>query len=205
MTQTWTLHYLGHHPEAQEKIFKELDEVFGDSDRDASMDDIKKLKYLEAAVKEGMRLSPPICGFARDADDDITFQSNDGKDLTIPKSATLFIFPYFVQRDPRHWKDPETFDLMRFFNNNDRHEHSFIPFSAGLRSCLAKRYAMTEVIGLLAALFRRFSVKSLNDLGSIRSNPQITNHPSDPVSMQFIKRSSALTMHAVDQICDLTF
>ena len=187
---TWTLHYLGHHPEVQEKICEQLEEVFGDSGRDITMEDIKRLQYLEAVAKEGLRISSPVPFFGRDADEDIVFQSNDGSDMTIPKSTSICIFPFFIHRDSRHWNDPEIFNPQRFLEDKKvlRHNHAFIPFSAGVRGCIGKKYAMIEVVAILSSVFRRFKIKSLNDLGSIRANPQVTLHPKDQVSIRFFRR-----------------
>ena len=187
--QTWILHYLGYRPDIQEKIIEELEEVFGDSDRDASIEDIRKLKYLEAVVKEGLRLTSPIQFFGRDADEDFTFKANDGRDITVPKGAVIAILPTFVHKDPRHWPDPEKFDPQRFLEGNEnRHPHAFIAFSGGVRACQGKKYGMIEIMGMFSAIFRKYTIKSINPEGSIRPSPQVSNHPIDPVSVQFFKR-----------------
>jgi cytochrome P450 len=62
----WLLHLLGTHPKAQARVHAELDEVFGiDGDRDATVDDLSRLRYLECCVKEALRLYPPVPLFAR--------------------------------------------------------------------------------------------------------------------------------------------
>lgn len=52
---------LASHQKIQEKLHKELDEVFeGDKDRPVTIADFGKLKYLDMCMKEGLRICPPI-------------------------------------------------------------------------------------------------------------------------------------------------
>ncbi len=55
-------------------MHRELDEVFGDSDRNASVDDLNQLKYLEACIKEALRLFPPVPMYAREVVQDVTIR-----------------------------------------------------------------------------------------------------------------------------------
>lgn len=62
---TWAIHLIGRHSDVQDRIHAELDEVLGkDTGRIISMEDIKKLEYLEMVIKESLRLFPsvPIMG-----------------------------------------------------------------------------------------------------------------------------------------------
>ncbi|XP_042884880.1 cytochrome P450 4C1-like, partial [Penaeus japonicus] len=43
----WVLYLLGHHPEIQAQVHEEMDSIFGDSDRPATMDDLRSMKLLE--------------------------------------------------------------------------------------------------------------------------------------------------------------
>ena len=48
------------HPEAQEKIFKELQEVFDSQDEEVTDEKIDKLFYMDLVIKESMRFWSPI-------------------------------------------------------------------------------------------------------------------------------------------------
>jgi cytochrome P450 len=57
----WTLFLISHHPEVQQKVHNELDEIFGDDrERPATSEDLTKMKYLEMCFKETLRLRPSI-------------------------------------------------------------------------------------------------------------------------------------------------
>ncbi|GCB73373.1 hypothetical protein scyTo_0002508 [Scyliorhinus torazame] len=61
----WALYLLGSHPDALKKVHEELDDVFGNSDRPATMDDLTKLQYLLCVIKESLRLFPSVPIFGR--------------------------------------------------------------------------------------------------------------------------------------------
>ncbi|XP_063776868.1 cytochrome P450 4V2 [Pseudophryne corroboree] len=153
----WSLFLLGSHPEVQEKVHKELDDNFGKSDRPLTMDDLKKLRYLEAVIKEALRIFPSVPFFGRTTTEECTIRG-----FKIPKDVNVVIVPYALHRDPEYFPEPEEFRPERFLpeNASGRNPYAYIPFSAGLRNCIGQRFALMEEKVVLAAILRNFTVKA---------------------------------------------
>ncbi|KAK8397248.1 hypothetical protein O3P69_004746 [Scylla paramamosain] len=129
----WFLYLMGRHPEAQAKVHEELDSIFKGSDRAATVEDLRSMRYTENCIKEALRLFPSVPYIGRVLKEDVTI---DG--YLIPKDTTIFIFNYALHRDASEFPDPEKFDPDRFLpeNSANRHPFSYIPFSAGPRNCI---------------------------------------------------------------------
>jgi len=151
----WALHLIAANPEVQTKIHQELDTVFEGSERPITFEDLGRLTFLEACVKETLRLYPSVPIFARQVTQDVQI-----KNKTLPAGTSVIIVPSMVHRDPRYWKDPEVFRPQRFLDEkNDRqHPFAYIPFSAGSRNCIGQRFAMMEEKCVLAIVLRRLKV-----------------------------------------------
>lgn len=67
---------MGCHPDIQEKVIQELDEIFGDSDRPATFQDTLEMKYLERCLMETLRLYPPVPVIAREMKSDLKLGEN---------------------------------------------------------------------------------------------------------------------------------
>ncbi|KAJ6668615.1 hypothetical protein lerEdw1_012097 [Lerista edwardsae] len=130
---SWCIHLLANNPETQIKLHRELDEVFGDSDRHITMDDLKQLRYLDCVIKEALRLFPSVPFFARSLKEDCYIRG-----FKVPKGADALIVPYALHRDPSSFPEPEEFRPERFFPENSagRHPYAYVPFSAGPRNCI---------------------------------------------------------------------
>lgn len=57
---SFVLSLLGIHQNIQEKVYEELYEIFGDSDRPATFSDTLRMKYLERVILETLRMYPPV-------------------------------------------------------------------------------------------------------------------------------------------------
>ena len=66
----WAVQLIGSHPEVQKKLHEEMDEVFCESNRPATTEDLTKLKYLECVIKESLRLCPPVPMVGRTVEED---------------------------------------------------------------------------------------------------------------------------------------
>jgi len=56
----------------QDKVRDELVGIFGDSDRNATIDDLKAMRYLEAVIKESLRIYPSLLSYTREISTTLT-------------------------------------------------------------------------------------------------------------------------------------
>lgn len=66
----FSLFELARHPDIQELVVQELNEVFGNDDRIPSLSDLRRLKYLEQCIKETLRLYPSVPVMSRTLTED---------------------------------------------------------------------------------------------------------------------------------------
>ncbi|XP_018331831.1 cytochrome P450 4g15 [Agrilus planipennis] len=156
------LSMMGIHQDIQDKVIQELDEIFGDSDRPATFADTLEMKYLERCLMETLRLYPPVPIIARQLQQDLQLVSGDYK---IPAGATVVVGTFKLHRRADIYPNPDKFDPDNFLPERtaNRHYYAFIPFSAGPRSCVGRKYAMLKLKILLSTILRNFKIKS--DIG----------------------------------------
>ncbi|KAJ8871478.1 hypothetical protein PR048_027795 [Dryococelus australis] len=147
---------LGYKQDIQEKVVQELYEIFGDSDRPATFNDTLQMKYLERVILETLRLFPPVPVIARKVTENVKLASG----YTIPAGTTCIIPQFYLHRLPSVYPNPEEFNPDNFLaeNMSKRHYYSFIPFSAGPRSCVGRKYAMLKMKVMISTLFRNYRI-----------------------------------------------
>ncbi|XP_067408063.1 cytochrome P450 4V2-like [Emydura macquarii macquarii] len=186
----WAIYLLGCHPEIQKKVQSELDEVFGNSDRPVTMDDLKKLRYLECVVKEALRLFPSVPNFARTTSEDCHIRG-----FKIPKGTDVLICTYVLHRDPEIFPNPEEFRPERFFPENcsGRHPYAYVPFSAGPRNCIGQRFAQVEEKAVLANILRRFCVETSQKQEELGVVAELILRPNNGIWIQLKRRRACMS------------
>ncbi|XP_063834567.1 cytochrome P450 4C1-like [Ostrinia nubilalis] len=152
----FTLLLLGSHPEAQEKVHQELKEVFGDSDRDVEKHDLSQLVYLEAVLKESLRLYPIAPVLARRLDKNVQL-----KNYTLAAGRSCFLFLFNNLRHPMWGTDVDQFNPDRWLDPATLPENPnvFAVFGLGRRMCLGKTYAYMSMKTTLAHVLRKYRFK----------------------------------------------
>ncbi|KAL0324426.1 UNVERIFIED_CONTAM: Flavonoid 3'-monooxygenase [Sesamum calycinum] len=155
-TIEWVMAELLCHPNVMEKVQNELDKVVG-LNNIVEESHILKLEYLDAVVKETLRLYPlgPLLTPRTPS------QSCTVGGYTIPKDSTVFLNVWFVQRDPLIWENPLEFKPERFLNNTEKMDFSgnnfkYLPFGSGRRICAGLPLAERMVRLILASLLHSF-------------------------------------------------
>ncbi|XP_046450536.1 cytochrome P450 4c3-like isoform X2 [Daphnia pulex] len=175
VAMNWFLYLIAKHPEHQKLVTDELDQIFGDSDRPVTAQDLTQLKYLECCIKETLRLYPSIPLVARYLTEEVQVG-----DYTLPKDLPVIVNIFLSQRNPEVFPEPDAFKPERFLPENSvgRHPYAFIPFSAGPRNCIGQKFAMMEIKISLANILRR-----------LRFSYSDTSAPLDfsPLQITFLK------------------
>ncbi|KAF3431669.1 hypothetical protein FNV43_RR26401 [Rhamnella rubrinervis] len=160
VTLTWTLSLLLNNPSALKSAQEELDTQVG-RDRWVQESDIHNLKYLQAVVKESLRLNPPgpITG-PREATEDCYIGNH-----FVPKGTRLAVNIWKLQRDPQIWSDLCEFRPERFMTTHadlglKGQNFEYIPFSSGRRSCPGMTLGLIVVQGVLARLLQGFDIRT---------------------------------------------
>ncbi|KAJ1276958.1 hypothetical protein BS78_05G256700 [Paspalum vaginatum] len=147
-------------PNIMRKVQEELKSVMG-TKQQIDETDISKLPYLQAVVKETLRLHPPVPLPPYEAEATVEIQG-----YTIPKGTKVLINIWAIDRCAEAWIEPNKFMPERFlgtevnFMGRDFH---LIPFGAGRRICLGLPLAYRMVHLMLGSLLHRFRWTLLAD------------------------------------------
>ncbi|RHZ70849.1 hypothetical protein Glove_265g13 [Diversispora epigaea] len=172
------IYHVEHHPKVKGRMLKEIDSVFGkDPNRKIAFDDLNKLIYCEAIIKEVLRVMSivPIIFRTSLRDDKISGHQFSGQ-------TQFMLNTYGIHHNKEHWINPEVFNPSRFLgkeeevsdNDNENgknnqksgiHKNSFIAFGGGPRMCPGKQLAMTTIKTIMVLLYRKYDVR-LSDMNA---------------------------------------
>ncbi|KAF0977933.1 hypothetical protein FDP41_003255 [Naegleria fowleri] len=182
-TLQWITYRIAKHRDIQEKIRKEVFEVFGPHPRPITFEDYEKLIYTNSVIMETLRLHNPVPGVLKVATKDVTLGG-----FKIPKGTDVIISISAVCHAEKNWKNALEFNPDRFlgsFETQLRFQHSFewIPFMIGNRRCLGYKFSLLETCAILAKLVHSFEFELLNDENNpkdvITRIPGITTRPGN--------------------------
>ncbi|XP_044732402.1 probable cytochrome P450 4aa1 [Chrysoperla carnea] len=182
------LYSLAKHQEHQDIVIKELDTIFKDSSRSPNARDLDEMCYLEQCIKETLRLYPSVPLVARKISEDIKLNDK----YTIPKNCTVFISPYFTQRLPDIYPDPDNFIPSRFSREEilKRHPYSFIPFSAGPRNCIGYKFSIMEMKTVISTILRHYRITLSPGKENLTLSWRITIRARGGIWLRLIPRTS---------------
>ncbi len=153
-TAVWTLIELLKHPAYLAEVVDELDELAAEGS-DVSYQALREMPKLEAAIKEALRLHPPLILLLRLAKAPLEVEGH-----RIPAGALVAASPSVSNRDPQAFADPESFDPARYLAGREEdagNPWSWIPFGAGRHRCVGAAFAMMQLKAIFAVLLRRYT------------------------------------------------
>jgi len=178
VTLTYVLYLLSKHPDVEKRC---MDEIRAQPD---------EYVYLDAVIKETLRLLPPITSTTRMLERDVRFGG-----LHVREGTRLSIPIWIIQRDDRHFKWALKFIPERWArlddekgiwvprSSNDTNDfdgvpignsQAFLAFSAGGRSCAGQRLALQKIRIILLTLLQHFKFE-------IPKGYQLNMHQEGPI------------------------
>lgn len=108
---------------------------------------------------ETLRMYPPVPIIARHIKEELKLASGD---YIVPAGSTVIVATYKLHRLKSIYPNPHKFDPDNFLPERqaNRHYYAFVPFSAGPRSCVGRKYAMLKLKVILSTVLRQFRVYS---------------------------------------------
>ncbi|KAJ0070558.1 hypothetical protein NL108_015880, partial [Boleophthalmus pectinirostris] len=138
-TLTWALHLLSLNPEVQRRLYSEVSQ----SGPEPSAEEVTRMPYLKATIKETLRMYPVVPMNAR------IFSE---KDVVIggyyfPKKTPFVFYHYAISHDERTFPAAFEFHPERWIRDGHSLPHPFgsIPFGFGVRGCVGRRIAELEM------------------------------------------------------------
>lgn len=165
----WTLHELARHPAVQERAHQAADD--GDE------------AYLEACVKESMRVHPIIDFVARTLTTDQTVGG-----WRLPAGVTVAPAIMLAGWNEDTYPDHRAFRPERFIDGSPP-ANTWIPFGDGVRRCVGAGFALMEGVVVLAEVLRRFRLTADHPAPNRLRN--ITNVPKDNAPVRLAARDHA--------------
>ncbi|KAK0493367.1 cytochrome P450 [Armillaria luteobubalina] len=171
-TMAWLLYELSLHPEDQTKIRDEIVRTKANAAGALTSNDYDSMTWLNACIKEALRLHPLAYGLFREpAQDDVLplaepIITSDGKlcsQIPIRKGQVVMTSIYSYNRLPSVWgDDAEDWNPNRFLDGRDGKQISLgvyanlLSFSAGIRGCIGWRFAVMELQSVVTELLSNF-------------------------------------------------
>ncbi|GFP88415.1 cytochrome p450 71a8 [Phtheirospermum japonicum] len=181
-TLEWAMTELLRHPQVLKELQNEVREILNDKP-DITDNDLGKMRYLKAVIRETLRLHPPIPFLARVAREDVKVMGYD-----VAAGTMVITNAWAIGRDPNSWDGPEDFRPERFLSSLIDFkglDFELVPFGAGRRGCPGTTFAMASVELVLANLVHKFQWElpkgmKLDDL-DMMEQPGVTIHRKNPL------------------------
>jgi sterol 14-demethylase len=164
-TAAWTLIELLRNPNFLYAIIRELE---GLGDQDISFQALREIPLLEAAIKEALRLHPPLILLLRAATSDLSVLG-----YHVPAGALVGATPAISNRIADDFPEPDRFDPGRYGEPRQEdliNRWTWIPFGAGRHRCVGANFAMIQLKAIFSVLLRDWTFELAQPRDSYRND-----------------------------------
>lgn len=185
-TAAWLLVELLRQPALYRRVVDEIDALYADG-RAVSYQALREMPALDDAVKETLRLHPPLIWLPRTALVDFAY-----RDWVVPKGTIVAMSSALSHEDPECFAEPQRFDPDRFAAPREedvRHPWAYVPFGGGRHRCLGANFAAMQQKAVWSVLLRRFEFALAAPPDRYRDNySAMVVRPKQPFEVRFRRR-----------------
>jgi sterol 14-demethylase len=188
-TAAWTLIELLRHPSEMGMVRDELDALYADGS-EVSFQALREIPRLESAIKEALRLHPPLILLLRVAMDDLAYGG-----YRIAAGKFVAASPAISNRIPEDFPDADAFVPARYLEprEEDRaNPWTWIPFGAGRHRCVGAAFAVMQLKAIFSVLLREWEFEPAQPLDSYRNDhSKMVVQLAQPCRVRYRRRRDA--------------
>ncbi len=184
VTTAWTLIELLRHPQFMEGVRDEIRARYTD-DEAYTFVSLRELEQTESAVKEALRIHPPLFILLRAA-----LQDCEVMGYRVKKGNWVAVSPMVAHRDDNVFRDALEFDPTRYGpgREEDRRPFAYISFGGGRHKCMGNAFAVLQIKTIMAVLLNRYDFELLSD--TVETDFQgLVLGPKPPVRIRYRRRA----------------
>ncbi|CAM4642887.1 1,25-dihydroxyvitamin D(3) 24-hydroxylase, mitochondrial [Caretta caretta] len=148
----WALYNISRNPHVQQKLFQEIQSAVSFNES-PNAEDLKKMPYLKACLKESMRITPSVPFTTRTLDKETMLG-----DYVLPEGTVLMLNSHALGSNEEYFRDWTTFKPERWLEKNIINPFAHIPFGIGRRMCVGRRLAELQLHLALCWLVRKYQI-----------------------------------------------
>ena len=186
VTTAWTLIELLRHPRFLDEVREEIRRRYAEGE-DYTFLSLRDLHRTEFAVKEALRIHPPLFILLRAA-----LQDCEILGYQVKKGNWVAVSPLVAHRDDTVFKDALTFDPERYAppREEDKRPFAYISFGGGRHKCMGNAFAILQIKTIMAVLLNRYDFELLSE--NVETDFQgLVLGPKPPVRIRYRRRSVA--------------
>ncbi|MFW0783915.1 cytochrome P450 [Gordonia sp. CPCC 206044] len=192
-TAAWTLIELLRNPEYMARVYDELDDIYADKGEgraEYSFAAMRQIPQLENALKEALRLHPPLIVLMRVVQKDFRVE-----DFEVKAGQSIAVSPAISNRLPEDFTDPEAFDPDRYEKPRQEdlaNRWTWIPFGAGRHRCVGAQFAIMQLKAIFSVLFQNYEFEMLQPSETYRNDhSKMVVQLQQPCRVSYRRRASA--------------
>ena len=192
-TSSWTLIELLRHPDYYAQVQQELDELYADG-QEVSFHALRQIPKIDNALKETLRLHPPLIILMRVAQDEFEVEG-----YPIHKGQMVAASPAISNRIPEDFPDPDAFDPDRYEKPRQEdivNRWTWIPFGAGRHRCVGAAFAQMQIKAIFSVLLREYEFEMAQPPESYQNDhSKMVVQLARPARVRYRKRTSLGVSH----------